>query len=154
MMHYVITDASGLVVGKGHSGSETDALASVAGDLTAVICEDHDGFEPMTSAIVGGVLKKIAPAPGPWAVWDGSQWVDPRTAEDVATEDAARAAEAMRQLRAERDRRLATSDWTQMSDAPLTDAQRDAWRVYRQALRDVPETADPAQPVWPEPPNA
>lgn len=51
-------------------------------------------------------------------------------------------------LRAERDRLLAASDWTQLPDAPLADEQRTAWRDYRQALRDLPETGD-----WPAPPS-
>lgn len=54
-------------------------------------------------------------------------------------------------LRVERDRRLTASDWTQVADAPVDQA---AWAVYRQALRDLPETADLADPVWPEPPAA
>lgn len=52
-------------------------------------------------------------------------------------------------LRAERDRRLAASDWTQLPDAPLSDEQKAAWAVYRQALRDMTETAGD----WPEPPT-
>ena len=36
-----------------------------------------------------------------------------------------------------RNGKLEASDWTQMPDAPLTDAQKNEWAVYRQALRDV-----------------
>lgn len=50
--------------------------------------------------------------------------------------------------RPERDRLLAESDWTQLPDAPLTRAQKAAWRAYRQALRSLPETG-----AWPEPPT-
>ncbi|MEW9901084.1 phage tail assembly chaperone, partial [Chitinivorax sp. PXF-14] len=45
-------------------------------------------------------------------------------------------AELAAQVRAERDRRLADSDWTQIGDAPASTAAR--WQPYRQALRDVP----------------
>ena len=57
-------------------------------------------------------------------------------------------------LRAERNRLLAASDWTQMPDSPLTDEQRAAWAQYRQALRDAPSTWTPS-PEWdaPEPPS-
>ncbi len=37
-------------------------------------------------------------------------------------------------IRAERNRLLAESDWTQVADAPVDKA---AWATYRQALRDI-----------------
>jgi len=37
-----------------------------------------------------------------------------------------------------RSLKLEASDWTQVPDSPLTDAQKEAWRTYRQALRDFP----------------
>ncbi|MGE4526833.1 MAG: tail fiber assembly protein [Rhodospirillaceae bacterium] len=56
-------------------------------------------------------------------------------------------------LRAERDARLITCDWTQLPDSPLTAEARNAWATYRQALRDLPAlTTDPASPIWPEAP--
>lgn len=60
----------------------------------------------------------------------------------------------MQSLRNERDRLLAASDWTQMADAPLSESQQAAWRIYRQQLRDLPETiTDPANIIWPEAPT-
>jgi hypothetical protein len=38
--------------------------------------------------------------------------------------------------RTERNELLFKSDWTQCIDAPLSDTQKAAWRVYRQQLRD------------------
>ena len=56
--------------------------------------------------------------------------------------------------RSTRDVLLARSDWTQIPDAPLEDAQRAAWAAYRQLLRDVTESAAvPEAVVWPEPPT-
>ena len=56
-------------------------------------------------------------------------------------------------IRAERDGLLAASDWTQVDDTPLINAQKSVWAAYRQALRDVPQTfATPADVVWPEAP--
>lgn len=53
-------------------------------------------------------------------------------------------------LRAERNRRLAASDWTQLADAHLSQEKKDAWAAYRQELRDLPdETQDPTQVTWP-----
>lgn len=61
------------------------------------------------------------------------------------------ASSEMAALRAERDRRLAACDWTQGADA-VGRVDVVAWAAYRQALRDLPETADPRNPVWPDPP--
>lgn len=55
-------------------------------------------------------------------------------------------------LRAERDKLLAESDWTQFSD--VTISNREAWKTYRQTLRDLPaSTADPKSPSWPAKPE-
>ena len=53
-------------------------------------------------------------------------------------------------IRRERDVLLADSDWTQILDAPV---DQTAWAVYRQTLRDIPQTfATPDEVVWPEAP--
>ena len=41
------------------------------------------------------------------------------------------------EIRQIRNLRLIETDWTQITDNSLTSEQRDAWKVYRQALRDV-----------------
>lgn len=73
----------------------------------------------------------------------------PVAAAHVATTD-----ELLAALREKRDRLLAASDFTQLSDSPMTDAERTAWAAYRAALRDLPETyaADPASAQWPAQP--
>lgn len=56
---------------------------------------------------------------------------------------------ALRDLRRERNRFLAETDYLALADMTLTDEMR----AYRQALRDLPaNTPDPANPVWPEKP--
>ena len=53
-------------------------------------------------------------------------------------------------VRAERNRRLADCDWTQLPDAPVDRAE---WATYRQALRDV--SSQPGFPwsvEWPSQP--
>jgi len=58
---------------------------------------------------------------------------------------------AAQAIRYNRDRLLAASDWTQVSDAPVDQA---AWATYRQALRDVPQQAGfPENITWPEAPT-
>ena len=46
-------------------------------------------------------------------------------------------AKPMADLRAERDRRLAETDWMASSDLTMSDA----WKKYRQDLRDITKTA-------------
>ena len=64
--------------------------------------------------------------------------------------------EAMTALRAERDRRLLSCDWTQLPDVPLSVDQVHAWRIYRKALRDIPEAVQAqgwdGAVHWPIPP--
>jgi len=50
--------------------------------------------------------------------------------------------EPMKLLRFERDKRLTACDWTQSRDITLSND--DAWKTYRQALRDLPASASPS----------
>tara|TARA_B100002019_G_scaffold281144_1_gene284883 strand:- start:241 stop:531 length:291 start_codon:yes stop_codon:yes gene_type:complete len=58
-----------------------------------------------------------------------------RDAQEKAWADGA-AARAWEALRRERDNRIAKSDWRANSDVAMSDA----WKTYRQALRDLPST--------------
>lgn len=70
-------------------------------------------------------------------------------AEVKAKYDELVAAEPMRLLRAERNQRLANTDWWASSDLTMTEAQT----AYRQALRDITETYTSLDDVvWPEEP--
>ena len=48
-------------------------------------------------------------------------------------------AEPARLLRVERDKRLAACDWRASSDLTISDA----WKTYRQQLRDLPTSSTP-----------
>ena len=48
--------------------------------------------------------------------------------------------EPMRRLREERNRLLVESDWMAYPDSPT---MSDAWKTYRQALRDLPASTTP-----------
>ena len=74
--------------------------------------------------------------------WNGTVFVKPPA--PVVTSD-----QAFAELREERDSLLHDTDWWASSDLSITEAQT----TYRQALRDLPaNTADPANPTWPEKP--
>lgn len=127
------------------------------GQIDACICCPEDmvslQFNPTTHAALAGVFEDgsyyvesgipvaMPPKPSQHHVFDYTtkQWIDPRTPETEWP-----------LVRAERDRRLLASDWTQLPDVPL--ATKEAWAVYRQALRDVTLQPDPFNIVWPTPP--
>jgi len=68
----------------------------------------------------------------------------------AAVYDAVANEEGFIRLRYRRDNKLAESDWMANSDVTMSDA----WRTYRQALRDLPaNTTDPNNPVWPTEPS-
>ena len=85
-------------------------------------------------------------------VIDFYQHNDPQpTAEELQAEIARlEAAQPMVELRQQRNRLIAETDYLALSDATLTDEMS----TYRQTLRDLPaNTTDPANPVWPTKPG-
>jgi len=61
-------------------------------------------------------------------------------------------ADVAERVRAERNKKLADSDWTQLADSSADAA---AWATYRTALRDLPATDGfPHSMTWPEEPSA
>lgn len=63
----------------------------------------------------------------------------------------------LKEVRQERNKSLLNSDWTQLPDSPLTEAERQEWATYRQALRDLPSNNPNIQFLadiqWPEKPT-
>jgi hypothetical protein len=61
-------------------------------------------------------------------------------------------------IRQVRNDKLTECDWTQMPDAPLTQAKKDEWITYRQELRDLPalyeNATDFTSVVWPTAPSS
>ena len=61
---------------------------------------------------------------------------------------------AAENIRAERNRRLADCDWTQLEDTPLDADGKLAWSLYRETLRMVPQQAGfPWKVEWPPAPG-
>ena len=75
--------------------------------------------------------------------YSGLEWLDSSTAptESEINAEVTRLTnlEPARLLRVERDARLAACDWRASSDLTLADA----WKAYRQSLRDLPASASP-----------
>ena len=61
------------------------------------------------------------------------------------------------EIRSQRTGKLYECDWTQLVDAPLSDGQKQQWKIYRKALRDLPEQllilTEGQQWSWPIPPT-
>jgi hypothetical protein len=53
------------------------------------------------------------------------------------------------EIKAERNRLLQESDYTQLPDAPFTNEEIELWQTYRQALRDITLNKDPFNITWP-----
>jgi|TARA_B100000085_G_scaffold264321_1_gene271158 hypothetical protein len=79
------------------------------------------------------------------------QHADPQPTSDELQAEINRleAAQPLVELREERNRRLAETDYFANTDVTMPDGMRD----YRQALRDLPaNTSDPSNPTWPTKP--
>ena len=113
------------------------------GDIRSVVEFSPSGIEDALLNIPEGFL---AVEVGP-EVTPGTHYIDIKNDDTPILRAHDPAPDVGDDLRSRRDRLLFACDWTQLPDAPLTEAQRAAWRAYRQALRDVPETGD-----WPIPP--
>jgi hypothetical protein len=98
-------------------------------------------YDPETQRVSEGLAELV----------DGV-WMQTWVVTDLTPEELAERAEVLaREARQERNRLLAESDWTQLSDAPV---DAGIWAVYRQALRDI--TGQPEFPwavLWPTKPE-
>ena len=63
-------------------------------------------------------------------------------------------AQPLKDLRAERDRRLQAVDWMATRAFTTSTPVPETWATYMQALRDLPATTeDPSNPEWPVQPS-
>lgn len=82
------------------------------------------------------------------------RWTQVWVVKDLPAEEVQRIEDdKARNVRAERNAKLSACDWTQLSDAPLSADQKQAWGAYRQALRDVTgQSGFPWAVTWPDAP--
>ena len=100
---------------------------------------------------IASALAKLRPyAQWSWTApdYDGLEWLDSSQTKPTEIEIYTKIteldkAEPMRLLRIERDRRLTACDWVVAKASETGVAIPDAWKTYRQALRDLPSTASP-----------
>ena len=101
---------------------------------------DQPVIDPLAQRVV-----ELAP------MYDGQSWIQQWAVEALSQDEInANAAQQAAAVRADRNGRLAATDWTQIADST---ADKPAWAAYRQALRDVPSQAGFPQSVsWPQEP--
>ena len=122
------------------SYSNDDDIPSVSGDVVAQRIElDTSPDELLRDYwLDGDSISYRGCKPESFYVWDkeNKAWIDPRTPETQWIV-----------VRAERDKRLSATDWTQLPDVPLETQL--LYRDYRQALRDITLQPDPFNILWP-----
>ena len=106
---------------------------------------NSDEFASMFTKVIGTTENNTAILSDNSVDWpEGLTWDAVETKMNELT-----AAEPMKELRAERDRLIAATDWWASSDLTMTDAQT----AYRQALRDITEDYSSLVDVeWPTKP--
>ena len=119
-------------------GISPDSLAEW--NLFPVHFADQPGVDPLAQRVV-----EIAP------MYDGQSWIQQWAVEALSQDEInANTAQQAAAVRADRNARLAATDWTQIADST---ANKPAWGAYRQALRDVPaQVGFPQSVTWPEQP--
>lgn len=145
LIHYADPD-TGLFVGKSWAGPL--GAAPARGRLRAVDVTHVERFDWRSMRVdlaTGEVVDYQPPAPPDteWETfaWDGKRWIGTPTL-----------AARWRNVRAERDRRLAACDWIVARASERGEPVPLDWTVYRQALRDITQQLDPLAIRWPEPP--
>ena len=117
------------------------SLASLAEwNVFPVHFADQPEVAPLAQRVV-----ELAP------MYDGQSWIQQWAVEALSQDEInANTAQQAAAVRADRNGRLAATDWTQIADST---AVKPAWAAYRQALRDVPSQAEfPQSVTWPEQP--
>ena len=100
---------------------------------------------------IGSALLALKPG-AQWTLsgsdYSGLEWLDSSQTKPTETEINNKiteldTAEPMRLMRIERDRRLTSCDWVVAKASETGVSVPDAWKTYRQALRDLPSSASP-----------
>ena len=130
MKSFVVYSDSGQVIRSGSCATEDFALQVAEGEFILEGVADD-----ATQLVIDGV---VVDKPEPTDVENNTAVLD--------------------EVRVRRHNSLAATDWTQMSDSPFTESQKEAWANYRQELRDLPTTYSEAASledvVFPKAPEA
>lgn len=81
------------------------------------------GWNPLLHYWDGSEFYHVGTPPNRYATYNGTDW---EWDQQLLVND----------VRAKRNALLSESDWTQVTDSPLSEEQKSAWKTYRQELRD------------------
>jgi hypothetical protein len=117
-------------------------LAGNVPDEAGAIMGEYDYLSERMDLETGHVVSYIPDQPSINHVWNviSKRWKYVPTDNDIAMD-----------IRAERNRRISLTDWTQLGDVDKQVA--DIWKVYRKALRDISlQVGFPRTVAWPSAP--
>lgn len=93
IVDYAVVGSNGVIVRMGQCTIESLHLQAGPGEL---VMQPDVGVDDETHFWDGAVFRPYPPKPGPWAVWGGGAWLDPRDP-DTEAQKAAEALQAARQ---------------------------------------------------------
>ena len=107
--------------------------------VNTIVVDSLDSMPGLVLATEGGIG---------WG-YNNGVFTDPN-AQDPTQQAANDLAEKWENLRDQRNKKLASSDWTQLADTGVNKA---AWAAYRQSLRDLPSVITNIDNItWPDSP--
>lgn len=127
MIYYIATIENGqiktLKLPKGNN--EPEGLREDGTTIVHIDFPIEDRFDFINTHFWDGEWRERVAPPNRHAQWTNGEWTfDQET--------------LLNDVKIKRNELLASCDWTQVTDSPLTDAKKTEWSTYRQQLRDLP----------------
>ena len=104
----------------------------------------HSWYDPLDTTRVHSAKSFDDAPPVGWAYWAPGE-------NPVVTQNEALRRE-WKQVRKRRNTLLSETDWVVVRAADRGETVPQAWRLYRQALREITSQPDPFNITWPQPP--
>jgi hypothetical protein len=129
-LYYTVLNINGEII----FSQVTQDPEYLIGEGQRLVADQTPDYDSLTQYIV-----RVEPVP------EGQDYVEYQIVDISYTDQ-----ELVEQAKNKRKFLFLECDWTQLPDAQLTTVQVDAWKVYRQALRDITDQPDyPRTIIWP-----
>jgi len=120
--------------------TENITLEQLQEQYTEVVAKDLDFFE--------GKIQEPFGTPNALVILNGE--VRPKNANELLED---KQETILSQVKLERNRLLADTDFTQLADTPITETSKEEFRIYRQSLRDITINLDYDNVIYPTMPK-